>query len=320
MKTQMNWITASLSGIAVPASKAEIPGVIQEEIRKMKATRSFKALGTVAALAAIVLVEMLGSSVRLQAQESEEALVQQGYAINPVPLNLAGRDYKLVGLGSYLVNAIGDCNGCHSSGAPPLGIYPYTTGGNPYFGQKEQIDPAVFLNGGAFFGTVGTATGPSGYAGPAIITRNLTPDKNGLPEGGRTLSQFMQILKEGTDFDHIHPTCTATQMAAILTGATPVCIPTGPIVYDAQGDSYNNIPNGNLLQIMPWVTFSHMTDNNITAIYEYLSAIPCIDNSTSTPPAGAPNELRNDCGAGKPAGDAVKDSGIPQSGLSRRAR
>jgi hypothetical protein len=58
----------------------------------------------------------------------------------------------------------------------------------------------------------------------------------------------------------------------------------------------DNIPNGNLLQIMPWVTFSHMTDNDITAIYEYLSAIPCIDNSTSTPPAGAPNELRNDCG------------------------
>ena len=39
-----------------------------------------------------------------------------------------------------------------------------------------------------------------------------------------------------------------------------------------------------------------MTDHDIEAIYEYLSAIPCIDNSTSTPPAGAPNELRNDCG------------------------
>ena len=47
---------------------------------------------------------------------------------------------------------------------------------------------------------------------------------------------------------------------------------------------------------MPWPTFSHLTDRDITAIYEYLSAIPCIDNTTSTPPAGAPNELRNDCG------------------------
>ncbi len=285
----------------------------------MKARKSFKSVGAVAALAAIVVLGMLGGSQRLQAQDNSlEALIQQGYAINPVPLNLAGRDYKLVGLGSYLVNAIGDCNGCHSSGAPPLGLYPYTTGGNPYFGQKEKIDPATFLNGGTPFGSVGSPTGPSGYGGPVIISRNLTPDKNGLPEGGHTLAQFIQILTEGTDFDHIHPTCTAAQMATILTGATPACIPTGPIVYDAKGDSFDNIPNGNLLQIMPWVTFSHMTVNDITAIYEYLSAIPCIDNSTSTPPAGAPNELRNDCGSGKPSTAAINPA-KPQSALSLRA-
>jgi hypothetical protein len=49
---------------------------------------------------------------------------------------------------------------------------------------------------------------------------------------------------------------------------------------------------------MPWPDFQNMTDGDITAIYEYLSAIPCIDNTSSTPPAGAPNELRNDCGNG----------------------
>jgi hypothetical protein len=43
-----------------------------------------------------------------------------------------------------------------------------------------------------------------------------------------------------------------------------------------------------------------MTDGDIEAIYEYLSAIPCIDNTWSTPPAGAPNELRKDCGNGPP--------------------
>jgi hypothetical protein len=32
------------------------------------------------------------------------------WRIAPVPLNLAGRDYNLAGLGSYLVNAVGDCN------------------------------------------------------------------------------------------------------------------------------------------------------------------------------------------------------------------
>jgi hypothetical protein len=51
---------------------------------------------------------------------------------------------------------------------------------------------------------------------------------------------------------------------------------------------------------MPWPVFHNMTDHQIEAIYEYLSAIPCIDNNFSTAPAGASNELRNDCG--DPAG------------------
>lgn len=145
----------------------------------------------------------------------------------------------------------------------------------------------------------------------------MTPDKNGRPEGGHTLSEFKEILRHGKDFDHIHPTCTAAQLAEIEAGGTPVCIPTGPIPL-GPGVSYNNIPDGNLLQIMPWVTFSHMSDHDIRAIYEYLSAIPCIDNTTSTPPAGAPNELRNDCGAGETAAnDTVKDSGNRHSMRSR---
>ena len=168
--------------------------------------------------------------------------------------------------------------------------------------------------------TVGTPTGPNGYAGPFIITRNLTPDKNGRPEGGHTLAEFKQIFRHGTDFDHIHPTCTAAQITDIDGGGTPVCIPTGPVVF-APGQSYNNIPDGNLLQIMPWPTFSHMTDRDIAAIYEYLSAIPCIDNSTSTPPAGAPNELRNDCGTAAAAvNGALNDSRVQQAPRARRLR
>jgi hypothetical protein len=69
----------------------------------MKARKSFKTLGTVAALAAVVLVGILGSSLRLQAQNNNDpALVQQGYAIAPVPMNLAGRDYNLVGIAATL--------------------------------------------------------------------------------------------------------------------------------------------------------------------------------------------------------------------------
>jgi hypothetical protein len=116
----------------------------------------------------------------------------------------------------------------------------------------------------------------------------------------------------GSYLDHIHPTCTADQLTAIENGATPNCIPTGPVPF-APGQSYNNIPDGDLLQVMPWPTFSHMSDHDIEAIYEYLSAIPCIDNTTSTPPAGAPNELRNDCG-----GDPQVSSQDSHSSTARR--
>ena len=246
-----------------------------------------KVTGAIVILLAIALAAVSMRAPRAQASDDDtDSRVRIGFQIAPVPLNLDGRDSALVGLGSYLVNAIGDCNGCHSSGAPPLGFYNFVTGRNPYFNQPAKLDPTVYLNGGANFGTVGTPTGPNGYSGPAIITRNLTPDKNGRPEGGHTLSEFKEILRHGTDFDHIHPTCTPEQIAEIEAGGTPVCIPTSP----------DNPVDGNLLQIMPWPTFSHMTDRDIEAIYEYLSAIPCIDNTTSPPPDGAPDELRNDCG------------------------
>ncbi len=279
-----------------------------------------KVAGAVVTFVAIALAVISIKPPRAHADDNDiESIIKIGFEIAPVPLNLEGKDHDLVGLGSYLINAVGDCNGCHSSNAPPLFIYEYTTGRNPYFRQPEKIDPAVYLSGGENFGSVGTPTGPSGYAGPNIITRNLTPDKNGLPEGGHTLSQFKQIMRTGIDFDHIHPTCTAAQRAEIEAGGTPVCIPTGPIPV-GPGVSYNNIPDGNLLQIMPWVTFSHMSDRDLEAMYEYLSAIPCIDNTTSTPPAGAPNELRNDCGAAeKAANDTVKDSGNQHSMRSHRS-
>jgi len=218
----------------------------------------------------------------------EEELIRIGFRIAPVPLDLRGRNPDLVGLGSFLVNAVGDCNGCHTAGVPPN--FNYAAGGNPYFfNEKAVTDPSVYLSGGMNFGTVGTPTGPLMYAGPAIITRNLTPDRNGQAEGGRTRAQFKQMIRHGTDFDHIHPTCTAAQIAQIEATTNPadlpVCIPASP----------GNTVDGNLLQVMPWPTFANMTDHELDAIYEYLTAIPCINNTTSPPPAGAPDELHNRC-------------------------
>jgi hypothetical protein len=46
--------------------------------------------------------------------------------------------------------------------------------------------------------------------------------------------------------------------------------------------------NGDLLQIMPWPLLRSMTEHEMRAIYEYLSAIPCI----AGPATGV---LHNDC-------------------------
>lgn len=101
-----------------------------------------------------------------------------------------------------------------------------------------------------------------------IISRNLTPDKTGRPEGGRSYAEFRKILKTGIDLDHQHPTCANGVV-------NESCVPP-PF-------------DGDLLQIMIWPTLQNMSDHEIRAIYEYLSAIPCVAG-----PA-APSPLHNDC-------------------------
>jgi hypothetical protein len=169
-----------------------------------------------------------------------------------------------VGLGSYLVNAAGDCNACHNAGP---GNNQFLPGGNPYVGQSKVINKATYLGGGRDFGPL--VPGASAH----IISRNLTPDKTGLPEGGHTLAEFVQIIRTGVDMDHRHPTCSSGTIDA-------TCVPP-PF-------------NGNLLQIMPWFNFQDMSDHDLQAIYAYLSAIPCV----AGPPA--PDPLHNDCGAPPP--------------------
>ena len=183
--------------------------------------------------------------------ETTQSRVEAGFALAPVPLNLQGKDRGLVGLGSYLVNA-GGCNDCHSTG--PQGQY--LPGRNPFFGQPEATNPATYLGGGRNFGPLipGSAN---------IISRNLTPDKTGLPEGGASFQEFMHTMRTGEDPDHLHPTCTGAPNAN--------CIP-HPF-------------NGALLQIMPWPNFQKLTDHDLRAIYEYLSAVPCVQGNYPGEPA-----------------------------------
>jgi hypothetical protein len=221
-----------------------------------------KAAGAVAAFAAIVLAGMLSSSRRVQAldddEERNESKSRIGLEIAPVHLNLHDKNRHLVGLGSYIVNAQADCNGCHNAGP---GANEYLPTGNPYFGLPKTINPATYLGGGRDFGAL--------VPGSAhIVSRNLTPDRTGLPEGGRTFSEFLLIMRTGADLDHLHPTCPP---GVVNTGCVPAPF------------------NGDLLQVMPWPIDQNMTDHDLRAIYEYLSAIPCI----AGPPA--PSPLHNDC-------------------------
>jgi hypothetical protein len=186
----------------------------------------------------------------------DPAKVRQGIAIAPVPLNMQGKDTNLVGYGSYLVNSF-PCNDCHSAGPATQ----FVKGGNPFFGQHTMVNPATYLGGGRDFGPFPSATGNF----PHIISRNLTPDYTGMAEGGNTFDKFRLILRTGMDLDHVHPTCSGPPDGK--------CIPK-PF-------------NGDLLQIMPWHSLRNLTDDDLLAIYAYLSAVPCVE--------GGPNEPPNRC-------------------------
>ena len=152
-------------------------------------------------------------------------------------MNLHRKNKELVGEGSYIVNVF-ECNGCHSAGPQNQ----YTPTGNPYTLSppfvKEETNPLTYLGGGRVFV----------LAGVNIISRNLTPDKSGLPIGGDTFQEFRNTIRTGVDPDNLHPALPA------------------PF-------------NGALLQIMPWPALRHLTEHDLRAIYEYLSAIPCVPST-----------------------------------------
>jgi hypothetical protein len=151
----------------------------------------------------------------------ENSRVRLGFEISPLPINLTGQNPALVGLGSYIVNAVSECADCHTK------LPGYLPGGNPFLGQPKQIDVANYLRGGRAF----PAVDPTGVENP-IKSRNLRPE-NGRP-AGLTLDQFIDVMRNGTDYDH----------------------------------------PGRLLQVMQWPIFQNMTDRDIVAIYMYLSSLP----------------------------------------------
>jgi hypothetical protein len=133
-----------------------------------------------AVLCVSALTWVRASSDDRRDDDQDEARIAQGFAIAPVTLHFAREDRDLVGLGSYVVNAIGGCNDCHTNPS-------YAHGGNPFMGQPKQINTTHYLAGGMVFGP--------------FTSRNITPGR-GLPE---TFAEFLQIFRHGTDFEHLHP-------------------------------------------------------------------------------------------------------------------
>ncbi len=213
--------------------------------------------------------------------QDEKQMIQIGLMVaanTGIQLNMAGKDPDMVGLGSYMVNVASDCNGCHT--ADPS--VQYLPAGNPYllpppngpWSGVKKYNPAAYLGGGSDFGPF-----PSPGGTLHIISRNLTPGKSGLPEGNHTLAEFMQILRTGIDLDHAHPNCSLTTNPPITTNCLLGIPPFNPPM----------VPpfDGSKLQVMPWPAFQNMTDRQITAIYTFLSAIPCLE--------GGPGELPHRC-------------------------
>jgi hypothetical protein len=108
---------------------------------------------------------------------SDEARIQRGFQIAPVPLDLDGKDPDLVGLGSYIVNAQALCSDCHSCPT-------YAPGHNPFLGEPKQFNKRNYLAGGVPFGP--------------FISANITPDEKGLP-GGLTFAQYLRLIRTGHD-------------------------------------------------------------------------------------------------------------------------
>ena len=80
--------------------------------------------------------------------------------------------------------------------------------------------------------------------GPEITSANITPDSAGRP-AGLTRREFIQMMR---------------------TGHNP------------------KDPPGSIVQVMPWPVFGKKTELELTAVYEYLRAIPSLPDNTHPGP------------------------------------
>lgn len=134
-----------------------------------------------------------------------------------------------------------------------LGSYIVNTGecadchSNPWFlpGGSPFLGQPEQVNKAGYLG------GGRTFAGGTVTARNITPDAFGRP-AGYTFDQFRLVIRTGIDLKHLPP-----------------------FIPSASHD---------LLQVMPWPAFDDWTDHDLEAVYEYLSAIPCVEGGPGMPP------------------------------------
>jgi hypothetical protein len=133
---------------------------------------------------------------------------KHGLDISPggqAALNLTGlsaAQIEMVGNGSYIVNAVADCSGCHGSAPKFLG-----GGGNCTIGASGPTCTGATFNipGGADGGTM------------TVTPRNLTPDTTtGLPAHITTVDQFIQVIRTGADFHVVDDAGAPQQTLAVM--------------------------------------------------------------------------------------------------------
>src|SRR5262249_35705857 len=133
----------------------------------MFAKRILTAAGTFTILTGFIVAGLVITSPRVQADDvnssSDRWRIDQGLQSAPVHLTYDKQDRDLVGLGSYIVNVLVDCNGCHSMGPATQ----FATGHNPYqrlgtaFTPPSIVNTATYLGGGRDFGQIGPITSPT---------------------------------------------------------------------------------------------------------------------------------------------------------------
>src|SRR5262249_37051019 len=130
------------------------------KLEGIHAVKKILATSMLLGVAAVALMMINIGKGNARGDDDFERRAGIGLRIAPLPLNLEGRNAELVGYGSYLVNAVVDCSGCHS-------IQEYAPGGDPFLGQPKRINTTDYLRGGLKL---------PGDNRQLVISRTIRPD------------------------------------------------------------------------------------------------------------------------------------------------